>query len=468
MKNKLLYEITWDDYGWIKQFRSADSQSDRGICRDLRKKVFENTVKIVKAGSYMTMCGRVVRLDLNPHLTRQTELYDKEIHPAYNSPLYKTEIAAINSDCLEYARKVAVIDDSVSVLNMVSRQNPGGRVYSGAGAQEEYLFRCTDYYRSLFQYGSFSSNYGIPAAVKQYPLDQNFGGCFSPDVTVFRSSEENGYRLLRKPWKVNFIAVSGMNRPKLIDQNGEWRIDDCLVEGVKNKIRTILRIAILNGQQTLLLGALGCGAFANPPKHIAELFKEVFDEQEFKHIFRRIFFVIKEDANSHGMNFQPFKDVFGERSPFQPVTSELLLRFNHSNDINKSNVSKILHRESFDKNLYWTLYSNGILSISGVGKIPDHINHWDSYFGEGQAPWIGCERYGVMPHILCIEEGITHIGANAFESLDNFHIVYLPQTLESIGDLAFYNCFNIEQINRPVNLRYVASDAFCEAGKQIY
>ena len=51
MKNKLLYEITWDDYGWIKQFRSADSQSDRGICRDLRKKVFENTVKIVKAGS---------------------------------------------------------------------------------------------------------------------------------------------------------------------------------------------------------------------------------------------------------------------------------------------------------------------------------------------------------------------------------------------------------------------------------
>ena len=146
----------------------------------------------------------------------------------------------------------------------------------------------------------------------------------------------------------------------------------------------------------------------------------------------------------------------------------MLLRFNHSNDINKSNVSKILHRESFDKNLYWTLYSNGILSISGVGKIPDYINHWDSYFGEGQAPWIGCERYGVMPHILRIEEGITHIGANAFESLDNFHIVYLPQTLESIGDLAFYNCFNIEQINRPVNLRYVASDAFCEAGTQIY
>lgn len=52
--------------------------------------------------------------------------------------------------------------------------------------------------------------------------------------------------------------------------------------------------------------------------------------------------------------------------------------------------------------------------------MPDYINHLDCYFGEGQAPWIGCERYGVIPHILRIEEGITHVGANAFESLVAF------------------------------------------------
>lgn len=200
----------------------------------------------------MTTHGRIVQLNLNRHLTKQTELYDKEIHPVHKGPLYKTEIAAINLDCLEFARKVVAVDDNVSVLNMASRQNPGGGVFSGAGAQEEYLFRCTDYYRSLFQYGSFSLSYGVPASLKQYPLDRNFGGCFSPDVTVFRSSEENGYRLLRHPWKVNIIAVPGMNRPKLIYQNGEWRIDDHLVECVKNKIRTIFRIAVLHGQQTLI------------------------------------------------------------------------------------------------------------------------------------------------------------------------------------------------------------------------
>lgn len=460
-------EIVWSDYSWVKQFENAGNRLDRGTCRDLRKNVFENTVEIVKTGSYMTTHGRIVQLNLNRHLTKQTELYDKEIHPVHKGSLYKTEIAAINSDCLEFARRVVAVDDNVSVLNMASRQNPGGGVFSGAGAQEEYLFRCTDYYRSLFQYGSFSLSYGISSSLKQYPLDRNFGGCFSPDVTVFRSSEENGYRLLRHPWKVNIIAVPGMNRPKLIYQNGEWRIDDHLVECVKNKIRTIFRIAVLHGQQTLILGALGCGAFANPPKHIAELFKEVLNEYEFNHVFRRIFFVIKEDYNSHGRNFKPFKDIFGEFSPLQPLTSELLLSFNCSNDVDRTKISKILHRERCGNNLYWTLYSDGLLSISGTGKMPDYINHLDCYFGEGQAPWIGCERYGVIPHILRIEEGITHVGANAFESFSCLRMVYLPQTLESIGDLAFYACFNIEQINKPVKLFYIAPDAFREAGKQI-
>lgn len=111
---------------------------------------------------------------------------------------------------------------------------------------------------------------------------------------------------------MNFIAVPGINNPELITVNTELRIAHHLVERVKNKIRTIFRIAIDNGQRTLILGALGCGAFRNPPKHIAELFKEVLGEAEFMHVFRRVFFVIKEDHNSKGKgNFKPFKEVFG-------------------------------------------------------------------------------------------------------------------------------------------------------------
>ena len=60
----------------------------------------------------------------------------------------------------------------------------------------------------------------------------------------------------------------------------------------------------------------------------------------------------------------------------------------------------VLHQERFGKGLVWRLYSNGVLEISGYGRMPDYINHRLSYTGEGQAPWIGCDRYGVMPNIF--------------------------------------------------------------------
>lgn len=40
-----------------------------------------------------------------------------------------------------------------------------------------------------------------------------------------------------------------------------------------NKIKTIFDIAYKNQNDAIVLSAFGCGAFCNPPGHIAELFK---------------------------------------------------------------------------------------------------------------------------------------------------------------------------------------------------
>ncbi len=109
---------------------------------------------------------------------------------------------------------------------------------------------------------------------------------------------------------MSFIAVPGINRPEL---TADGMIADHLVEPAKNKIRTILRIGLGNGHDALVLGALGCGAFRNPPRHVAKLFHEVIEENEFKGKFRLLFFAILEDHNSgheHNPNgnFLPFKE----------------------------------------------------------------------------------------------------------------------------------------------------------------
>jgi uncharacterized protein (TIGR02452 family) len=92
-------------------------------------------------------------------------------------------------------------------------------------------------------------------------------------------------------------------------------IKDHLIEGIKNKIRTILRIGLENGHDSLVLGALGCGAFSNPPKHIAKLFHEVLDEVEFANKYKYIVFAVLEDHNSKKAhnpegNFLPFYNEF--------------------------------------------------------------------------------------------------------------------------------------------------------------
>ena len=79
-----------------------------------------------------------------------------------------------------------------------------------------------------------------------------------------------------------------------------------------NKMRTIFRIGLSHGHDALVLGALGCGAVANPPLHIAQLFKQVMEEREFKNKYRKIVFAVIEDRNSRNHNLLPFLTVFGK------------------------------------------------------------------------------------------------------------------------------------------------------------
>ena len=53
-------------------------------------------------------------------------------------------------------------------------------------------------------------------------------------------------------------------------------------KSMKQKMRVVLRIAAVRRHRVLVLGALGCGAFANPRGEVMECWKEVFSEVEFQ------------------------------------------------------------------------------------------------------------------------------------------------------------------------------------------
>lgn len=300
---------TWDAAQWLNEFASAKSA---GYTRPVRQKVWESTRDIVMAGSYTSANGVQVTLPLNPNILAETKFYKAEIPKLVAGQRYNTLYNVHNGDCLAFAKSLLDGDSTndLCVLNLASSSNPGGGVVDGAGAQEEYLFRCSDYFRSLFQYKNFCTCYGIPRAADSYPLDYNFGGVFSHGVTVFRDTEATGYALLDSPWHVNFVAAAVARLSAPCPQ-----IPDHILPMVKNTIRTILRIAYTNGQRRLVLGAIGCGAFNHPPMHMAQVFKEILHDPEFDGIFKEVHFAIIDDHNARRKgtsNIDAFQTVFAD------------------------------------------------------------------------------------------------------------------------------------------------------------
>jgi uncharacterized protein (TIGR02452 family) len=306
------YFSEFDHRLWIEKFKIASEQHE-GF-RELRAEIFQDTVRFVQNGGYMVNGSRVV-LD-NEGVAEGAVLFDRPIEPPASLWRKATRFATIKADCLETAKVLLDSGLNPAVLNMASRQKPGGGVYSGAGAQEENLFRRSNMFLSLFQFGPKPERYGLkPHETRRYPLDRTHGGAYSPNVTVFRGAEANGYFLLPKPFKISVVTVAAINHPDLISDGDEFRLGESSIALTKEKIRTILRIAAFGDHDSLALSAFGCGAFANPPRHMAELFQEVFREKEFLNRFKTVVFAIIGDHNANrrhnrGGNGLPFAEVF--------------------------------------------------------------------------------------------------------------------------------------------------------------
>lgn len=104
---------------------------------------------------------------------------------------------------------------------------------------------------------------------------------------------------------------------------GGLKLDYDAADTMKNKMRAILSVGLENGNTVAVLSAIGCGAFRNPPRHIAHLFKKVIQvclhstscllasQREFNGAYKHIVFAIYNDHNAKGEgNVKPFADAF--------------------------------------------------------------------------------------------------------------------------------------------------------------
>ena len=107
-------------------------------------------------------------------------------------------------------------------------------------------------------------------------------------------------------------------------------------------------------------------------------------------------------------------------------------------------------QNSCGENLTWTLSDNGLLTISGNGKM-------DNYDSAKKTPWHDCADQ--IKEII-IEKGVTSIGNFAFYGLTDIKEITLPKGMEVVGDYAFKGCISLESVELPKYLWKIGESAF--------
>ncbi|MBQ0092794.1 MAG: TIGR02452 family protein [Clostridiales bacterium] len=306
----------------------------------------EDTVRAqyLYGGHYGKNAGRLQVYKNNSALFRawaEPWLGDREAHRAakvYRSAfsvsapelLTPPEASCVNADCADVAEGLIRDGFHPAILNLASATSPCGGYHDGASAQEESISRMSTLSQSLYRFGDPKYKHireaELPNTPGVYPLDLNFGGVYSPTVTFFRHGEEEFYAIREDKFDCPVITVASLsNREKngyTNDQRRYFKADEYLTaEGCeieKNKIRTIFRIALDNGHDSVVLGAFGCGVYRLRSDEVAGLFRAVLDEPEFRNRFRRLVFAIYEGKPSSRKapmgregKFAPFYEVFG-------------------------------------------------------------------------------------------------------------------------------------------------------------
>ncbi|KAI9798148.1 MAG: hypothetical protein M1825_005409 [Sarcosagium campestre] len=202
----------------------------------------------------------------------------------------------------------------IPVVNMANEKRPGGDWESGLMAPEESFCRRSNLFRALttpIETHSGTSNHPIPQK----------GAIYSPHVVVFRSGPEH-YQVWAEFKPLPVISVAPVRRPKL-DESGLRYSFDQERELMKEKVRSILRVAARHSHKDLCVGAFGAGtAFRNPVGEVARMWKDIlFSEEEFDGVFANVVFAIETNPGGSPRgsltDYEVFKQEFDPSNIFR-------------------------------------------------------------------------------------------------------------------------------------------------------
>ena len=184
----------------------------------------------------------------------------------------------------------------IVVLNFASATNPGGGVKTGSSAQEESLCRCSTLYPTLTQNWLWQCYYQKNRDAHD---NRHTDACiYSPGVVICKTDEAWPERMEEKDWvtvDVISCAAPNLRRRPSNAYNSDYGAPATMTSADLYKLhlkraKHILHIAAANKVDALILGAFGCGAFANDPQVVARAYRDAL--KDYKRYFQYIEFAV--------------------------------------------------------------------------------------------------------------------------------------------------------------------------------
>lgn len=249
----------------------------------------------------LTLCESIPELrDSIVHSISAQKVYweHNKMHP-HGGEGYPTTVIVSNRTTLDAAKQY--IGSKIAVLNFANNHSVGGAPFS-SGVQEETLCHCTTLYPCLEALEEdFYKRHSKDFDLGKLDFYGNDDTIFTPGVVVFKDSKDEPEVMYQYDWfSVDVISSAAPNiKNKQVD-------DERLFQALFYRIKRILDVAEAENDEILILGAFGCGAFANPPKLVASIFKDLLVHYNFK----LVEFAIKGHGDGIDPNFITFNEVF--------------------------------------------------------------------------------------------------------------------------------------------------------------
>ena len=190
---------------------------------------------------------------------------------------------------------------AVGVLDYASARSAGGGYLNGAKAQEEDLCRCSALHTCLLRAPDFYTAHRTST-----DLRYSHRVISAPGVPVFR---DDRYQLLPAPVPVTFIVSAAPNTGQLAQRAPELlpEIPALLTE----RAERVLAVAVQSGVDDLVLGAWGCGVFANSAADVARAFAmHLRSGGRFASAFDRVVFAVYDRSRDRA-TLAAFHAAFG-------------------------------------------------------------------------------------------------------------------------------------------------------------